>query len=167
MSTVTFKKEAQTYDDALKTYNREVNSHNKQVQAYNDSYFKDAAGNKYVYEQPYILYGPGIDPFTGEFLEMPYQLGNNYYKVDSAGKLTQASKPAGNYALTDTGNGFQALRTPVQAGESYAAKPNDFTQKFTMEKPDLTIGQKTRLDQPNLTDLERNNNGLINSAFNY
>lgn len=194
MSTVTFKKEAQTYDDALKTYNRQLNSHNAKVDTYNaaadtynNSFATDAKGNKYLYVAPSMYVEPQqqmtwqVDPITHNSMPVFTTIYVNktrpemFIPVGSSGKVDRNSAvfnpPIKNYALTDAGNGYQVLRVPLAAGQSYPTeptnKPEAWTQKFTMEKPDLTIGQKARLDQPNLTDLERNNSGLINSAFNF
>jgi hypothetical protein len=169
MPTVTFKKEAQTYEDALNAYNRQLKGHNNLVSKYNESFFTDAKGNKYVREQPYQALVPSMDPFTGEWSTDMQNLGGGYFSINSSGKLKEVSKPSGNYQLTSAGNGFEVLRTPLNPGEDYPDKPGQWTQKFNMQKPDLTVDQKKRLDQPNLSDIERLNesSGLINSAFNY
>jgi hypothetical protein len=191
MSTVTFKREAQTYDDALKAYNRQLDSYNNKVKnyngeadAYNKSFVVDAKGNKYAYKPAQsgmrydtqnprheIDYTNGIKVTNTVYDLIPYSDPEKFYVVDRFGNPSPINAPpTKNYGLTDAGNGYQVLRTPVAQGQSYASSPKEpgtFTQKFNMQAPDLTIGQKARLNEPNLSDLERTDSGLIKSAFNY
>jgi len=170
------QRELDAYADALAYYQRGVQNYNAKVSTFNQSFLTDASGNKYVYQKPYqdvaIVHDMVFDPFFQAWMPVvryePFTAGNKFYTVDAKGNLTEASNPTGTYGFTDLEGNYQSLRINPDAQGTYPTKPPDWTKTFDEKAPEATTAQMRRLDEPSLSDIERNQpSGLIGSAFNF
>jgi len=176
MAAAVLQRELDAYNDALAYYQRGVQNYNVKADTFNESFLKDSAGNKYIYQKPYTdvginyvpIYGPDGSFMGYDIQYIPIETGNKYYVADASGKLTETSKPGGTYGLTDLEGNFQTLRINPDAQGAYPTQPPAWTKTFDQKAPEGTTSQVKKLDQPSLTDVERNTpSGLISSAFNF
>jgi len=171
MAQVALKREIEGYQDVVNQYQREARkykgaaaAHNTTVDAYNkaletgmDRYPADAIkgyGNKPIKYTGYVGKGSRIeyfyDPVFGQTTQNPIRASD----IDK-NKWTVAGAPGGGYYI------YRNLPT----------KPGQFTQKPPTEPgpnpaKDYTASQLKTLDEPSLTDIERNQpSGLISSKL--
>jgi hypothetical protein len=170
------QRELDAYADALEKYQRGAQNYNAKVSTFNQSFLTDASGNKYVYQKPYqdvaIITDYVFDPFFNAMMPVvsyqPFTAGDKFYVADAKGKLTETTKPKGNYGFTNLEGNYQALRINPNEKGAYPTKPPEWTKTFDKKAPEATTAQMRRLDEPSLSDIERNqSSGLIGSAFNF
>lgn len=156
------QRELDAYADAIDKYNRQARSYrsaaadyNQNVAAYNAFVAQKTAGDFGNFD-PRVFY---VNKGTGELVAsdmskvvQPSQLNNYYVRELPKGNSY------GKYVLI-----------PKQKGDMPA--PGEFTMAQPTKPgaaPTGTVGQMRKLDEPSLTDVERNTDkGLISSAFNF
>ena len=154
MAAVALQRELDAYADAIDKYNRQARNYktsaakyNENVDAYNSSFLKDSSG--------------GIARF--------HPTKSGYLGVDGAVGIgvTHADANA-NYVVVDLGNN---MGVTLQYKDKAIPKPGEFNMPQPTspgQAPSATTAQIKKLDQPSLTDIERNQpSGLIGSAFNF
>lgn len=171
MAQVALKREIEGYQDVVNQYQRNAlkyksaaAAHNTTVDAYNkaletgmDRYPANEIkgyGNKPIKYTGYVGRGSRVESFYDPVFDPTMTRGFSMATVDK-NKWTVAAAPGGGYYI------YRNLPT----------KPGQFTQKPPTEPgpnpaKDYTASQLKTLDEPSLTDIERNQpSGLISSKL--
>lgn len=162
MAAVALQRELDAYTDAIgkyvnqaRRYKTSATEYNKKVDAYNAFVAAKTAGN-YGDFDPNVFY---LNVGTGELVS------GDWTKVVQQSQL-------GNYYVRELpkGNSYgKYVLIPKQKSDMSA--PGAFTMKQPTSPgpaPTATAAQMKKLDQPSLTDIERNQpSGLISSQFNF
>jgi len=158
MANVVLKREQDAYQDLMDRYRREAQSYKKagsnyidQVTKYNDSFIK------------------GSDEQVGYFDTYYQDFEPNKYvgKGAAKGQVYDANDILKNYYPVETIRGIMLVKQDSPAVAGKPPKPFSEVAPTAPKQLSATVAQVARFNQPNLTDIERNNEGLINSAFNY
>lgn len=162
MAAVALKRELDAYNDAINKYNQQVRGYKSAAAKYNESidaykaYAEQKTAGKYDDLNPNVFF---LNKGTGELVNaigtkvvQPSQFGNYYVrelpKGNSYGKYVLIPKKEGDMPAPGKFN----MAQPTAPGPA----------------PTATTAQMKKLDQPSLTDIERNqSSGLISSAFNF
>ena len=152
MAAVALQRELDAYADAIDAYNRQarhykagVAKHNASVDAYKAAFIKDKSGEIARFE-----------PTKSGYMGLDDARGIGIKKADANA----------NYVVVNFGNN---MGVGLQYKDKAAPKPGEFNMAQPVSPgpaPSATAAQLKKLDQPSLTDVERNS-GLINSAFNF
>ena len=158
MAAVVLQRELDAYADAIDAYNRQARHYVSSANKYNASV---DAWNAAVYQKPAKKQGQP----TGEMLTITYLPARNggYWESYNPSPRPISGPPAG-YKLEKIPGTNEYIARKVDA-----VNPGQFdlTQPVSPgPAPSATAAQLKKLDQPSLTDVERNS-GLINSAFNF
>lgn len=149
MAAVALQRELDAYNDAFDKYRQQARhyvaqakQHNAALDAYKNSFYQNEAG----------------EPTAFRKSRGGYYQGNTYINYQAANQ---------QYNPVDFGGGYYGL----QYKDKPVAKPGEFTMQQPVSPgpaPSATAAQMAGLNQPSLTDIERNSDrGLISSAFNY
>lgn len=158
MAAAVLQRELDAYAEAIDKYNRQARNYKTGAAKYNENV---EAWNASVYQIPAKKDGKP----TGEMLLKTYlpKKGGGYY--ESYANDPVSGPPAG-YKLEKIPGTNEYLARKVDA-----VKPGEFAMAQPTAPgaaPSVTTAQMKRLDQPSLSDLERNqSSGLIGSAFNF
>ena len=171
MAQVALKREIEGYQDVVNQYQRNAlkyksaaAAHNATVDAYNkaletgmDKYSASAIkgyANKPIKYSPYVGVGSRVDFYYDPVFNPTFTNAIRASDIDK-NKWAVAAAPGGGYYI------YRSLPT----------KPGEFTQKPPTEPgpnpaKDYTASQLKTLDEPSLTDIERNQpSGLISSKL--
>lgn len=153
MAAVALQRELDAYADAIEDYNRQARNyktsaakHNASIDAYKAAFIKDKSGE--------------IARF--------HPTRSGYMGVDGAvGMGIKTADANANYVVVDLGNN---MGVGLQYKDKAVAKPGEFTMEQPTAPgaaPAVTAAQIKKLNQPSLSDVERNQpSGLISSQFN-
>ena len=152
MAAVTLQRELDAYADAIDKYSRQARNYktsaakyNEKVDAYNAAFVKDTSGE--------------IARF--------HRTRSGYMGVDGAAGMGFRSNDP-NYVVVDFGGN---AGVGLQYKNKAVPKPSEFNMPQPVKPgnaPTATAAQMKKLDQPSLSDIERNqSSGLIGSAFNF
>ena len=174
MAQVALKREIEGYQDVVNQYQREARKyksaadiHNAALDTYNTSWVKDSSGNVRVYTNADVTYKTKL---PAGYAWVDLQTGRKGGPTTWAmRKLAEGvSAPANStFSLKDIDTAKTATGKPY-----FAPKPGDFkmtppTEPGPNPAEGYTTSQLKTLDEPSLTDIERNQpSGLISSSFN-
>ena len=171
------QREVDAYQDAIDKYNREArryesaaSKHNEAINVYRSSWVTDSKGEVRAYNPAEVTY------------KVPLKPNHVWYDLGRQGKtyMTAMRKIADDVTQQEaqTAMGGKSMVSPDAATKLktpdgryiFAQAPGDFTMEQPASPgaaPSLTTAQLKKLNEPSLTDIERNQpSGLISTAFN-